>query len=340
MKHAILLFGGRSDEYEISLCSAAAILRAAEDIPYTLTPVVMTKAGDFFLCHGTASEIESGTFEKNLQAEESLFPVRGGFVAESGKLCLSPTVIFPVMHGGFGEDGRLQGLLSYVGIPFVGCKTECSAVAMNKLLAKHLVKRCGIQTARAMPLTGNDFEKAAKALGLPFFLKPVSGGSSVGAGIVRCREDLGRLFPLAQNCGDVMAEEYVKAREIEVAVIEDESGITASCPGEVVPAAEFYDYADKYEKNAAILHCPAPLSEKLAERVRCDAVRIFRALGGRSLSRVDFFLTKDGRLLFNEINTMPGFTRDSLYPRLISQTLGISVGTLVTRLLDYAVTHP
>lgn len=340
MKSAVLLFGGPSDEYEISLRSAAAVLRVARDIPYHLVPVVMTKKGDLFLCRADADAIENGTFEERLCEGDKLLPTRGGFAAENGSFCLSPCVIFPLTHGGFGEDGRLQGLLSYAGVPFVGCKTEGAAKAMNKLLAKTCLRGTRIKTARSMTLTERDFDKAAKRLGLPFFLKPVSGGSSVGAGIVKCREDFKRLFPLAKKCGDVMAEEYVRAREIEVAVIEDEHGVTASCPGEVIPAAEFYDYADKYEKATATLRCPAALPEPLSRRVRRDAVRIFRTLGGRSLSRVDFFLTEDGRLLFNEMNALPGFTRDSLYPRLICHTLAVTEGALVTRLLDFAVARP
>ena len=242
------------------------------------------------------------------------------------------------MHGAFGEDGGVQGLLSYVGLPFVGCKTEASSIAMNKMTAKRLAASAGIPVLKAVPVCRDDFDMASSLLGLPFFVKPISGGSSIGAGIVRDRRDFLRL--LSGSPSPMMAEMYVRARELEVAVIETENGVVPSLPGEVIPSRDFYDYEDKYKSNAARLLCPADCGEAVAKELSRLAVSIFRLLGCRGLARIDFFYTEDGRIFFNEINTMPGFTKDSLYPRLVCHTLGVSEGELLTLLLSFAEAHP
>ena len=334
MKEAILLCGGPSEEYAVSLCSAAEVMRHAEKTPYNLTPVLMTKAHDFFVLDASPHDIENGA-PKTLHR---LFPMPNGFLTEDMSRCLKPRVIFPLMHGAFGEDGGVQGLLSYVGLPFVGCKTEASSIAMNKLTAKRLAASAGISVAKAMPVFRDDFDKAASTLGLPFFVKPISGGSSIGAGIVRDKRDFLRL--LSGNPSPMMAETYLRARELEVAVVETENGIFPSLPGEIIPSRDFYDYEDKYNSNAARLLCPADCEDSLKKELSRIAVTLFSLFGCRGLSRVDFFYTDDGRILFNEINTMPGFTKDSLYPRLVSHTLGITESELVTLLLSFAEAHP
>lgn len=334
MKEAILLFGGPSEEYAVSLCSAAEVLRHAEKTPYNLTPVLMTKKRELFAVENSPDDIESG----NPQPSLPLLPMPNGFLSEDMTKCLRPRVIFPLMHGAFGEDGGVQGLLSYVGLPFVGCKTEASSIAMNKLTAKRLAASAGIPVLKAVPVCRDDFDMASSLLGLPFFVKPISGGSSIGAGIVRDRRDFLRL--LLGSPSPMMAEMYVRARELEVAVIETENGVVPSLPGEVIPSRDFYDYEDKYKSNAARLLCPADCEDSLKKELSRLAVTLFSLFGCRGLSRVDFFYTEDGRIFFNEINTMPGFTKDSLYPRLVCHTLGISESELLTALLSFAEAHP
>ena len=334
MKEAILLCGGPSEEYAVSLCSAAEVLRHAEKTPYNLTPVLMTKAHDFFVLDASPCDIENGT-PKTLSR---LFPMPNGFLTEDMSRCLKPRVIFPLMHGAFGEDGGVQGLLSYVGLPFVGCKTEASSIAMNKMTAKRLAASAGIPVLKAVPVCRDDFDMASSLLGLPFFVKPISGGSSIGAGIVRDRRDFLRL--LSGSPSPMMAEMYVRARELEVAVIETENGVVPSLPGEVIPSRDFYDYEDKYKSNAARLLCPADCEDSLKKELSRLAVTLFSLFGCRGLARIDFFYTEDGRIFFNEINTMPGFTKDSLYPRLICHSLGISESELLTALLSFAEAHP
>ena len=334
MKEAILLFGGPSEEYAISLRSAAEVLRHAEKTPYRLTPVLMTKKRELFVVEGNPHDIENESPRPTL----SILPMPNGFIAEDMSLCLRPRVIFPLMHGAFGEDGGVQGLLSYVGLPFVGCKTDASSIAMNKLTAKRLAASAGVPVVKALPLCRDDYDTAAAFLGLPFFVKPVSGGSSIGAGIVRDRRDFIRL--LSGGAAPMLAETFLRARELEVAVIETESGVIPSLPGEVIPSRDFYDYEDKYKTNAARLLCPADCDGALRDELCRLAVTVFRLFGCRGLARVDFFYTDDGRLFFNEINTMPGFTKDSLYPRLISHTLAINESELLTMLLSFAEVSP
>ncbi len=316
-----ILFGGESPEYEVSLRSAAEVANAFFSADCTCLLIGFSKANDIFLFRGAPEEIPT-EFDTVHVKRTRLYPARGGFRSESGRI-FSPDIIFPVMHGGFGENGALQGLLSYVGLPYVGCGILSSAIASDKRRTKDLLRSFGIPMLPYLPITKDDFSRAAEALGLPFFLKPTTGGSSLGAAIVKSEANFAACYENAARYGEVLAERYIiKGRELEAAVLEQKDGTLVIRTGEVTPSNEFYDYRDKYTKKSALLSLAPPLSDELLEEIRLLSSRIFRALGCRGLARVDFFLSEDMRLYFNEINTLPGMTEDSLYPSLIAKELG------------------
>ncbi len=351
-----VLFGGPSPEHTVSLSSAAAIVAHLSAERYTVLAVYMSLSGELFLLPPNVSPEEVAPpphsldtwFVSGEKKEEKPPPFppslgsrllleKGGFREENGAVH-RPDVVFPVMHGTFGEDGGVQGLLTYLSIPYVGCGIASSALSMDKLAAKRMLSP-DIPTVPALEIAVSDSESADKAfslLGKPLFVKPVAGGSSVGASIVRTREELSCAVALAARYGRVMAERYTPGRELEVAVMETDRGTIVSPPGEVIPGSSFYDYSDKYENGTAVTKTHAQLPPAVKSKVTALAAAAFRRLGCRGLARVDFFLTPDGDIYLNEINTMPGFTAISLYPRMMTAALGCSFEELLDRLLSFA----
>ena len=327
-----VLFGGPSAEHDISLRSAAAVTGALSEGGCTVYPIYISQKEEYFLL-ANAEAVLAAPF---VFSPERLSPITGGFLRTDGTL-LTPSVLFPVLHGDFGEDGRLQAVLDAVGLPYVGCRRAASEIAIDKARTKDTVRAAGVSVLPHIVLTSPDFTAAA-ALGLPFFLKPVSGGSSFGAGAVHNEAEFAARFTEALRYSPrVICEPYIiKGKEIEVAVMETSPGVLLSAVGEVEPSEEFYSYFDKYEKGKARLS----FAEGLPERERtavCDmARRAFRAVGCRGLARVDFFRTADGNFYLNEINTMPGMTSDSLYPRLVQRELGVTAPALFLLLAEGA----
>jgi D-alanine-D-alanine ligase len=245
-----------------------------------------------------------------------------------------PDVLFPVLHGKYGEDGRIQGLFALSGIPYVGCDTEAGAIAMSKAVTKELARACSIPVVPWVTLRGELLADAVRArtaaeerLAYPMFLKPSRSGSSVGASIVERPGDFADALRAAAAEDDcVLAEAYIPARELEVAVLSTRTGLEVSHPGEILPRrGSFYSFAAKYETDEAGLSDRAALLPAEEKRVRAYAARLFTALGCRGGARVDFFLSREtGRLYLNEINTMPGFTAISMFPRLLTKTRTVS----------------
>ena len=340
-----LFFGGACSEYAISLRSAAAILRALDEEEYEVYKIGIDRGGRWLLTEATPALIEEdrwqgGAYPCLLSPDRALrgiwlFPP-GGTVRR-----ILPDLLFPVLHGKSGEDGQIQGLFSLSGIPFVGSGTEASALGMNKALAKLLARECGVAVVPWVTLTGEQLRDVSAAqataeakLGYPMFLKPARGGSSIGAACVRQPSAFAAALAQAAAEDDcVLAEAYVPAREIEVAVLETQDALRVSLPGEIRPPRDdFYSYAAKYEQKGATLSTHAALSLPEEKRVRGYAARIFRALGCRGCARVDFFISRaTGRLYFNEINTMPGFTAISMFPRLLTE--GGSMRTLLQEMI-------
>lgn len=332
MPHSVgVLFGGPSAEYDVSLRSAAAVISALRAYGCEVYPIHVTKNERFFLLK------DFGLTEDALLKALPLSMAAGGFETEDGTR-LVPDCLFPVIHGDFGEDGRLQSLLDGVGLPYVGCREDASRLAIDKAKTKDRVARFGVPVLPHVLLSSPDFEKAASCLGLPFFIKPVSGGSSFGAGVVKNKTDFDTRFRDAIRYSPrVICEPYIlKGREIEAAVMETAPDALVADIGEVIPSEAFYSYYDKYEKGKARLSLLEDFSKETRRLITEMAKTAFRAVGCRGLSRVDFFLTEDGHLYLNEINTLPGMTENSLYPRLMEKALGVSRPALFYRLSEGA----
>lgn len=348
----LILFGGVSSEHEVSCLSAASVLRNLDRNQYEITAVGITKDGRW-RCYPDwdADKIESGAWE----SEPSLVPAALSPDREThGLLLLHADGVqtaridcaFPVLHGVGGEDGTVQGLLELAGIPYVGCGVAASANSMDKSLTKVLVDAAGVRQARYYLALRHDFEqdgaaqaqKAAAAIGaFPVFIKPCSSGSSVGV----CKaHDLPELLAGMREAfrwdSKVLVEEFIDGHEVECAVLGNHDPI-AGAVGEIAPAQEFYTYDAKYNDKASALFIPAHITEEQIETVRENALRVYAALGCRGLSRVDFFCThKDGEIILNELNAMPGFTSISMYPKLF-EAVGVAYPDLLDRLIALAL---
>lgn len=345
-----ILFGGVSPEHEVSLRSAEAVLNNIDKGKYNIFPVGITKEGKWILYGGKDySDLPSGrwlTHPDNRQA--AISPIRGqGLLTFEGDCVVRQRidVVFPVLHGENGEDGSVQGLLQLAGIPYVGPHVAASAVAMDKTLTKLVADHAGI-TQAAWHLVrradmGGRMETTLDALeakfAYPMFVKPAGTGSSVGVSKAAAREDLKNALLAAGRYDDkVLVEEFIRGREIEVAVMGNESPVASIC-GEIDSGADFYDYDAKYITDTSVAYIPARIPEDVAETVRDTAVKVYKAIGCQGLSRVDFFVTwQENRVVFNEINTIPGFTSISMYPKLFGAS-GVPYGQLIDKLLELAL---
>ena len=345
-----ILFGGVSPEHEVSLRSAESVLNNIDKSKYNVFPVGITKEGKWILYGGKDySDLPSGrwlTHPDNRQA--AISPIRGqGLLTFEGDCVVRQQidVVFPVLHGENGEDGTIQGLLQLAGIPYVGPHVAASAVAMDKTLTKLVVDQAGI-TQAAWHLVrrsdmGSRMEGTLDALeakfAYPMFVKPAGTGSSVGVSKATEREDLKKALLEAGKYDDkVLVEEFIRGREIEVAVMGNESPVASVC-GEIDSGADFYDYDAKYITDTSVSYIPARIPEDVAETVRDTAVKVYKAIGCQGLSRVDFFVTwQENRVVFNEINTIPGFTSISMYPKLFGAS-GVPYSQLIDKLLELAL---
>lgn len=345
-----ILFGGMSPEHEVSLRSAESVLNHIDHSKYNVFPVGITKEGDWILFTGKDySMLPSGewkTYPENRRA--AISPVRGqGLLSFEGDCVVRERidVVFPVLHGENGEDGTMQGLLKLAGIPYVGPQVAASAVAMDKTLTKLVcdqekVPQAAWQLVRRSELE-NRMEEIIRCLEsrfpYPMFVKPAGTGSSVGVSKAADGEALRRaLIAAAVYDEKILVEEFIRGKEIEVAVMGNESPVASVC-GEIDSGAEFYDYEAKYITDTSVAYIPARIPEDVAEAVREQAVKVYMAIGCRGLSRVDFFVTDgDNRIVFNEINTIPGFTSISMYPKLFAAS-GIPYTQLIDELIDLAM---
>ena len=345
-----ILFGGMSPEHEVSLRSAEAVLNHIDKSKYNVFPVGITKEGKWFLYGGKDySDLPSGrwlTHPDNRQA--AISPIRGqGLLTFEGDCVVRERidVAFPVLHGENGEDGTIQGLLKLAGIPYVGPHVAASAVAMDKTLTKLVADNAGIpqaawQLVRRVDM-GSRMDSTLDTLegrfAYPMFVKPAGTGSSVGVSKAADREALKNALLAAGKYDDkVLVEEFIKGREVEVAVMGNENPVASVC-GEIDSGADFYDYDAKYITDTSVAYVPARIPEDVAENVRDMAVRVYKAIGCQGLSRVDFFVTFEGnRVVFNEINTIPGFTSISMYPKLFDAS-GVPYAKLIDKLLELAL---
>jgi len=344
-----ILFGGRSAEHEVSLQSAKNIISAIDPNKYELVLIGIDRKGRWHLNEESRFLLPTSQSRLPELPENSdnlaLVPGKqeGQLVALSGQHRLgSLDVIFPVLHGPLGEDGTVQGLLKLANIAFVGAGVLGSAVGMDKEVMKRLLRDAGIPIARFIvanrySLKDIRFDQCEDHLGLPLFVKPANLGSSVGIHKVNNHEEFERAVRDAFNYDNkILIEECIAGREIECSVLGNDNPI-ASVPGEILPQHEFYSYEAKYlDENGAVLEIPAKLPPAISERVRQLAIKTFSVLCCEGMARVDFFLRKDGEIVVNEINTIPGFTRISMYPKLWEAS-GISYADLIDKLIELAI---
>lgn len=347
-----IIFGGASSEHEVSCMSAASVIANINKEKYDLKYLAILKDGRQFLYEGDVEKIADATFandsENLVPAIISPCPAHHGIMIlnkKEGTFKIEKVDCFyPVIHGENCEDGNLQGLLKLSGVPFVGSDNRGSAVCMDKAITKTILATVDVPMAdwhlfRKGEWTEDDIVWCEEHLGYPMFVKPAGTGSSVGVFKVKTREELVSALENAMKYDPkVLVEEYIKGAEIEVAVIDElRDGVrvtTASNPGELDPGSEFYDYDTKYVNDTTSYYIPARLDSDTSEKVRALAVKIFRVLDCRGLSRVDFFAGEKG-IIFNEINTLPGFTKISMYPKLMAE-FGVSYTHLIDKLIEFA----
>jgi D-alanine-D-alanine ligase len=340
-----VLFGGRSSEHDVSVMSATNVMRALDPEKYDALPVFVTREGRWL-----KSRFENGVLEKPETGSEICLVPGGhgrflalsadGRVSEDGRF----DIVFPVLHGLHGEDGAVQGLCQVARVPLAGCGILGSATALDKDIAKQLLKAAGLPVARSVTLDQEappSLGSLEAALGLPLFIKPARQGSSVGVRKVSGSQEFAPALSEAfSHDRKLLAEEFISGREIECSVLENADGtLFVSRPGEIAPAEShgFYSYAAKYlDENGAALKVPAELPAEIEANIRATAAHAFRALGCDGMARVDFFLMEDMRFVVNEVNTIPGFTDISMFPKAMAVS-GVAYAELIDRLVEHGL---
>jgi D-alanine-D-alanine ligase len=341
-----LLFGGKSAEHEISLISARNIVAAMDKKKYDIVAIGIDKQGRWhfdqgakLLLGGAAAKVEFG----DARNAAAILPgsTTTPLVRRTGAAGLGGIdVVFPILHGPFGEDGTVQGLLKLANLPFVGAGVLGSAVGMDKDVMKRLLRDAGIAIGKFMAFERSDkisFAKVKRTLGMPLFVKPANLGSSVGISkVAKPGQFIAAIKEAFRYDNKIVIEEFIAGREIECSVLGNDHPI-ASLPGEIVVNRDFYSYDAKYlDTNGSRLEIPAKLPAKVIKEIRRTAVQVYKALCCQGMGRVDFFVQANGRVLVNEINTIPGFTKISMYPKMWEAT-GISYAQLIDRLIGLAL---
>ena len=343
-----VLFGGVSPEHEVSLRSAESVLNHLDPEKYNLYAVGITKEGNWILFGGSDyGELPKGSWRHHpANRTAAISPIRGqGLLSFEGDNVVRERidVVFPVLHGENGEDGSVQGLLQLAGIPYVGCHVAASAACMDKCLTKLIAGMTGVRQADWELVTREQLRTRPEAaldrvegrFRYPVFVKPAGTGSSVGITKAHNRKELLSALILALKFDrKVLVEEFIPGREIEIAVLGNHDPIASIC-GEIISGAELYDYDAKYITDTSRAVIPADLTPEESDQARAAAITVYKAMGCRGLSRVDFFLTYEGQVVFNEINTLPGFTSISMYPKLFVAG-GMTIPALIERLLELA----
>jgi len=338
-----LLFGGRSTEHEVSLMSARSIYNNLDKNKYEVILVGIDKQGHWLMSDKSNRLLESVIEKNNVEITPIIKKTKTSLIAvESGKDLSQIDVFFPIIHGTYGEDGCLQGFFELLGVPYVGANVIGSAIGMDKDVQKRLLNSVGIKTAKFITLkkfdvTNKSIFQAVKKLGFPLFVKPASLGSSIGIVKVHNQKEL---LPAVKQAfrfdTKIMLEEAIVGREIECSVLGNDRP-QASVPGEIVPHHEFYSYEAKYfDENGAALLVPAKISPSIIRKIQTIAIKAFQTLECFGMARVDFFLTKNNQILINEINTLPGFTKISMYPRLWEES-GLNYKKLLDELIRLAL---
>ncbi|RUX95224.1 MULTISPECIES: D-alanine--D-alanine ligase family protein [unclassified Mesorhizobium] len=341
-----ILYGGRSAEHDVSRLSAANVLKAIDRTRYDIVPIAISRNGRWLLQQSSVAD-GAGAPASEDGMEVALLPGGKGRLVAVSRDGTQPDpvdVVFPVLHGPFGEDGSVQGYAEVADVAYVGCGILASAAAMDKDAAKRLMREAGLAVARSLTLRRGEpvsFKEVAAKLGLPVFVKPARQGSSFG--VSKATDSAGFTAAVEaafQHDSKVLVEEFVEGREIEFSVLERADGtLTVSLPGEIIPAGKhgFYTYEAKYlDADGAVVKVPADVPAAVADRAREMARQAFQALGCEAMARVDFFLRADGSLLVNEANTIPGFTDISMYAKALAAS-GIGYSQTIDVLIEHAL---
>ena len=336
-KKIAILFGGQSTEHEVSRASASSVLKNIDQTKYDIYPIGITKDGLWFEYTGAFDNIENGEWEKDEYFKRP----------EGQKIIFNKEVdvVFPVLHGLFGEDGTIQGMCKISNIPCVGPGVMSSSVCMDKIYTKYLLEKFNVKQADYVVINAHEYkenkdlllERIEKELGYDVFIKPSNGGSSVGITKAHNKSELITGVEEALKYDrKVLVEKAINAREIEVAILGNDYP-QASIPGEIIPAKEFYDYEAKYKSEASKLLIPAALSYDKLQIVKEEAIRIYRILDCAGMARIDFLVDKETEDVYlNEVNTIPGFTKISMYPKMW-QASGKTYVMLIDELIDLAI---
>ena len=341
-----VLFGGKSAEHEVSLQSAKNVIESLDKNKYEVIPIGIDKNGKWLLSDKSNYLLNSNNPNliklNKTNKEISLYAQgEGSLVSTKGNIDIVKKidVAFPVMHGPFGEDGSMQGLLKLAGVPFVGPSVLGSAVGMDKDVMKRLFRDAGIPIGKFLTFFAGDkisFKEVKNKLGLPVFVKPANLGSSVGINKVKNEKVWKHALEDAfKYDSKIVVEENINGREIECSVLGNEKPV-ASIPGEIIANQEFYSYDAKYIDQSSVAEIPAKIDKKTIKEVQILAVKAFKVLNCEGMGRVDFFLKKNGEILVNEINTIPGFTQISMYPKMWEKS-GLPLPKLLDKLIDLAI---
>ena len=343
-----VLFGGASSEHDISLKSAAFVIENIPKDKYDVITIGITKKGRWLYYPGETSAIPTGEWEYDSDCVSAVLspdPVHKGIITlENGEVVVKKIdVVFPVLHGRNGEDGTIQGLLDLAKIPYVGCGLLASAACMDKAVTHTILDYNGVHTAKWRQIFSHEMKQLqsrcseiARELGYPLFIKPANSGSSIGVHRAENEEEmLAGVREAFSHDDKVIIEECITGRELEVAVFGYDAPF-ASFVGEISSCKEFYDFDAKYVLDGSQLSIPAELTLEKGREIQAEALRAYKAMGCKGLSRVDFFLSDKDEIILNEINTMPGFTEISMYPKLMRH-LGMKPTYLVDKLLEQAL---
>ena len=342
-----VIFGGRSGEHEVSLRSAESVINAIDKSRYEVVPIGITQEGRWLVSGDAKTMLPKTVMASNNHQQVAIIgdPTRQGLTRLDAGTSEPLDVVIPVLHGTYGEDGTIQGLLEMAGVPYVGCGVLASATGMDKVVMKQLFTQAGLTVIDYEWFLRSSWEahpqavikQVSRKLGFPVFVKPANLGSSVGISKAKDKEELrAAVNDAARYDRRIIVERAVVGREIEVSLLGNDHPV-ASLPGEIITGHEFYDYEDKYIDTTSRTEVPARLPKKIIERIQRDAVKAFQAIDGSGLARVDFFVEREtNRVIINEINTMPGFTSISMYAKMWEAS-GISYAELIDRLIALAI---
>lgn len=340
-----IIFGGCSSEYSVSLESASAIIRNLDESKYNPVLIGISNTGDWFYYTGPVEKIQNDTWRNSKDCVPAVISPNRRIhklllLGKSEPASIQIDAVLPILHGKNGEDGTVQGLISLSGIPLVGCNVLASALCMDKDRAHKLVSLAGVRTPKAMVIASvsemEEVKKFSNEVGLPLFVKPVKAGSSYGVSKVDSKEDLLRAIEEAFHYDtEVIIEENIDGFEVGCAVLGTNELITGEVD-EIELSGGFFDFTEKYTLQTSAIHVPARISKNKSNEIKETAKRIYKALGCSGFARVDMFLTTSGEIVFNEVNTIPGFTEHSRYPGMM-KAAGYSFSMLLDQIIEQAV---